>query len=343
MKRNQRYRQLKGKQKKLVNMKGSIQLIARSFSTYVFLFPLHHPSPGHYNLLHIICCQNAILFYDEVKCYDSMRSPGRHTFDEQFEFAGMLKIFNQFITTFLLPTIVNSIDEKLYEDELFRKFQFISCPQQHNCYDCGLFTVVNIYHIIDGIQINVNTYSQENISQLRHFVGSYLSTKRSLHRCTIPKIQIRQLFQFLKPCENDINGPDSSSGNETSPNNESLNQTSSTSTTLIETQSNNVSSLTDELSQMENERNAVGVMLEYIDMAFEDLLEENKINKEDDFGFQYLDDWNVFINTYERESGISLAAVRSKRSSYREYCCISYVKCTFMIRLGKLRNHDRYS
>jgi len=337
------------------SFKDGVERIAAHYSTFAFIFPLHHEDPGHYNVLYVVGHINSSLFYDTVQCYDSMKLSGTIPNDNNSEFHNKLKRFNKFIVTFLLPSIYSSVNENDYYEELLKKFQFCSCPQQKNGSDCGLFAMALILHIVDGIHVDANTFSQESISQLRQLLGSHLVEIRNLHRYIIPSSVIRNVFKNLKPLENLIVNYQSSLTNEIGYGSATARQTSSATTSTSTSLTHNpcmtinlsltppdgeVSGIT--FPEQSHEENIVQGMEEFVDMRFEEVLQQKGINKQDHFGYQYLDEWNECINLYEQETGNSLAIVKSKKSVYREYRCMTHIDCSFMVRFGKQRNQNRY-
>ena len=85
-----------------------------------------------------------------------------------------------------------------------KNIDFCACPKQRNGIDCGLFAVAVVLHIIDGIPVTVDTFSQEIITALSNNLTSHLANVKSFRKYTLPSGIVRGVFDALSAM-NDMN------------------------------------------------------------------------------------------------------------------------------------------
>jgi Ulp1 family protease len=59
--------------------------------------------------------------------------------------------------------------------QLCSMLQFVTCPQQTNGIDCGLFAVGTILHLLSNKEVNGDIFNQEHVSHLRKLLATYFS------------------------------------------------------------------------------------------------------------------------------------------------------------------------
>jgi Ulp1 family protease len=57
---------------------------------------------------------------------------------------------------------------------LIRRLEYCDCPIQLNGYDCGLFAIGMVLHLVDGKNLTEETFKQENITDLRQKMATFL-------------------------------------------------------------------------------------------------------------------------------------------------------------------------
>jgi hypothetical protein len=53
------------------------------------------------------------------------------------------------------------------KDFILNNAEYMSSPQQNNHYDCGFFALATVLHLVKGKKVDLNIYSQDNITELR--------------------------------------------------------------------------------------------------------------------------------------------------------------------------------
>ena len=118
---------------------------------------------SHFFVLCLDCSFGTPLFVTNVTLYDSLR---RRTRQINPNVAGILKEWNFFICHFILHARKHE-DLRQTDEALLQNVQYRDCPRQLNGYDCGLFAVGIILHLVEGKDIGTETFTQEHITNLR--------------------------------------------------------------------------------------------------------------------------------------------------------------------------------
>ena len=116
-----------------------------------------------------------------IECYDSLRKStrGRRNTEQNLkpQVKGFVLSIQNFWRKYVHPNIsAENKKDETEEEEVLPIITYKPCPQQKNLYDCGLFAAAICLHLLDGVMIKENTFSQDNISALRFNVGKTMET-----------------------------------------------------------------------------------------------------------------------------------------------------------------------
>jgi hypothetical protein len=185
--------------KRFKKLCASIDAITSLHPNLVFVIPLLINN-AHFHVVRICGSRDDINFYTETECFDSMFGPGLVHNNARSGLLKFLVDFNKFVVNFIIsPSISDNKlkTEKELHGKLLSRMKYSSCPQQDNCFDCGLFSVAIVLHILDGQEITRQLFSQENITDLRFDLGSHLSSVPNLTRYPLPSELIRKHFTSI--------------------------------------------------------------------------------------------------------------------------------------------------
>jgi hypothetical protein len=118
---------------------------------------------SHFFVLCLDCSFGTPAFIENVTLYDSLK---RHTRQINPNVAGILKECNFFICHFILQARKHE-DLRQTDEALLQKVEYRDCPRQLNGFDCGLFAVGIILHLVEGKDIGTETFTQQHITNLR--------------------------------------------------------------------------------------------------------------------------------------------------------------------------------
>lgn len=79
---------------------------------------------------------------------------------------------------------------------ILHRATYASCPQQENTYDCGLFAVATLLHLVDGHTVSEESFGQADITKLRQHLYDSLSNGVRINwdtmRSFFPVLNVRQ-------------------------------------------------------------------------------------------------------------------------------------------------------
>ena len=121
----------------------------------------------HFFVLCLDFCFNSRNFFDNICFYDSLhRSSRLITVKHTNAVIEIMESVNAFFCAFVLH-------EKKYHllhqhhNNVLNRVTYGHCPVQTNGYDCGLFAVIVVLHLVEGTRLNTDTFDQKDISNLR--------------------------------------------------------------------------------------------------------------------------------------------------------------------------------
>jgi hypothetical protein len=151
----------KMRRRKIARTRNQMKATFGSHPFSRLLIPIVEQS--HFFVLCLDCSFETSLFVTNVTLYDSLR---RCTRQINPNVAGILKEWNFFICHFILHARKHE-DLRQTDEALLQNVQYQDCPRQLNGYDCGLFAVGVILHLVEGKDIGTETFTQEHITNLR--------------------------------------------------------------------------------------------------------------------------------------------------------------------------------
>ena len=160
---------------------------------------------SHCFVLVIECSGISRGFYKSVQCYNSFDAKKARR-----EVQGGMPEVNDFVEDyhrFLVDYVVCGSSHRFslrFPSSAPKNIDFCTCPKQRNGIECGLFAVAVVLHIIDGIPVTVDTFSQEIIPALSNNLTSHLANVKSFRKYTLPSGIVRGVFDAL-PAMNDMN------------------------------------------------------------------------------------------------------------------------------------------
>ena len=100
----------------------------------------------------------------KIICYDSLRYSSRRGIPVQSTLGEFLIEFTEFWNNFVLHEFSAL---RVEPESQLKNVDIAACPQQANGVDYGLFTVAVTLHLLEGLEVNRHTFSQDNISEMR--------------------------------------------------------------------------------------------------------------------------------------------------------------------------------
>jgi hypothetical protein len=282
-------------------------------------------------------------FYNQVRCYDSLRHSGRAqmgmqamTYPQSF-----LSEFNMYMTHFVLH------DRKQLQQptsHLWSLLEVLPCPQQRNGIDCGLFAVGVVLHLLANVHIDTETFKDHHISNLRKELAAYLSSAKGHKKRSIPSALVRNCFPCLKgttivgECGVEVLNSNSTTSTITSTTRHEREQRAKRTPTKRDSPTKKGRPLSTPESAAGSQISHDDVTMErsqisYDDVTMEELLKESKVH-----AFSSLDDVSPLVATYEQRTGNRLRIYRSEVNKFRLYKCSEHLNCTYQILFGRRRS-----
>ena len=117
----------------------------------------------HFLVLCLDCSFSTSEFFANLTLYDSLI---RRTRQINHNVASIVKDINFFVHSFILHDKQHK-HLRDTDEALIQRVQYGDCPIQENGFDCGLFAVGIILHVIEGKRINTETFKQQHVTNLR--------------------------------------------------------------------------------------------------------------------------------------------------------------------------------
>jgi Ulp1 family protease len=125
----------------------------------------------HYFVAVVVIDPKDELVFSSVVLYDSLGSRSGVTkkcVTPKSRCGQYLLTLQNFVAEFVFHKN-KAVYDKLTTDKrlIIRLAEHHTCPTQQNIYDCSLFGLGNMLHVINGITIDNTSYNQEDISRFR--------------------------------------------------------------------------------------------------------------------------------------------------------------------------------
>ena len=134
--------------------------------------------------------------FKNVKIFDSFKRVSHPTIVTRNKNGSpatdLLKIFQEFLYKFVLFDTKWANELKENVEYIIEGVEYFPCPQQKNMSDCSLFSLGVLYHVINGIAVDANIFSQSTIDNFRQGLYKVLSAP--------PQKGIEDPKMFLSRC-----------------------------------------------------------------------------------------------------------------------------------------------
>jgi Ulp1 protease family, C-terminal catalytic domain len=157
---------------------SSCNVMRRNYSYYAtreFCLVATICHSGHFFVTKVIFDVTKDTIFKEVTVYDSLRRGNRNkeAMKPNSPAAELLCKLQSFLSCFVFYDAANS---KMLDDSRFilKNATYVTCPNQRNSHDCGLFGVGTLLHVLAKIPITEDMFTQNDISNFRSSLYSVL-------------------------------------------------------------------------------------------------------------------------------------------------------------------------
>jgi Ulp1 family protease len=117
--------------------------------------------------------------FTNVRVYDSLKYVNKGHAAKTIPFttgdtaAKFLLTLQKFLSTFVFHNAANN--DVLLNDEhyIMKKAKCVSCPHQQNCYDCSLFAIGMLLHLILDLPVDDTIFHQDDIIAMQKQLQAY--------------------------------------------------------------------------------------------------------------------------------------------------------------------------
>ena len=149
-------------------------------------------SPGHFFVACFDFSVNDPKFFVNVCFYDSMER-ARTRIHRSSTAAEIVEKVNFFFKFYILH---EAKYQSLHQSDVdvLQRAQYKECPRQNNGYDCGIFTVAVVLHLLERKEVDEMSFTQSNVTEGRKHLATALINAKSPSR-----EQIRGVFRKCFP------------------------------------------------------------------------------------------------------------------------------------------------
>ena len=121
--------------------------------------------------------------FEEVTVYDSLRrsSRGKDAVTANSIPGMFLREFQLFLANFCFFNTMRAKEFYDNPNKILENALYVSCPQQQNGVDCGLFGLATLLHVLHGVPPTSTSFEQVHISHLRRNLYHVLSNQTDAH------------------------------------------------------------------------------------------------------------------------------------------------------------------
>ena len=150
----------------------------------------------------VICFQFSVhvsvtapTFFKNIHVYDSLENDKSVPSRNRYVATAVHNVID-FFNTFILHD-ENHIS--LHEDwnDVLKRTMYMNCPRQDNGYDCGIFSVACILHLLEHSQLDDASFSQTDITKARSLLAVAFSSNASMNTNDLGR-QFRECFRMLR-------------------------------------------------------------------------------------------------------------------------------------------------
>lgn len=283
--------------------------------------------------------------FEEVRVYDSYRRSARRkesVFPSTVP-AEFLCHFQLFLAKFCF--FGTKQGELLLREPrlILQDAAFLKCPQQQNKYDCGLFGLATLLHLVHGRDPTSMEYSQDHITELRHGLYETLSHRR--RRLLYPNFLCSYFPSLKELVPDNVDEYIQKVLEEPSSDEESLGDDGDIVEVIgtVDTSASvhNTASIGDTPTQIQHSVSAKEEGTVEADEYLHDQMDSvfARIFVDEPKNYETLGEVEELIHLYEKETGYRLVICKSNDHS-RTYVCRSHIDCTFRARFGPKRGTD---
>ena len=299
-----------------------------SLRSYQFLAP--NCGHGHFSVAWVTFDLKNEDIFGNVVVYDSIRhSTRRNEKPKETSVLGMLLLeLQKFLQLYCFAGSKGQTILASSPRLVLQKAVFGHCPQQDNIWDCALFAMGTLLHLLDGCKDVGNAFKPSHVKALRAALHSRLSTNTEI-TCEflssffpLLRRDLRSVLSALPRVELDVVEENQKGGHK----------------------EENVDPAVDDPS-IDSPRNLVydvevqdGRIGEKKDTFFCDMF--MKKPDEDPKEYNSLAHLDIHMDAYEKTEGIRLI-IRNSDAYSRIYICGSHIHCCFRAKFGKIRNGNK--
>ena len=315
----------------------TIGVLRRRYQKYshgCFKFLAVNCSMSHFFVVSVCFDVESTNIFKEVYVYDSLRRSSRNQSVINTSIPGqMLRHLQLFLANFAFFNTPHKHRLQQEPDFILREAIFMSCPQQRNGYDCGLFGLAVLMHLVEGKEPNVQSFGQEDVDLFRSGLARELGGRQKLNWQFLSSF-----FPLLKTEKGTLEESiavvgDTSVAIDVDDDNDS--EGGDCIAVAIDDDENNDNDANDavhDYDEDEDEDRGEPTQNEErkVDAHFVEMFVTNRQQ------FTQLDEVSSSINRYEKESGFHLIIKKSETFG-RTYVCGTHVGCCFRARFGRVR------
>jgi Ulp1 family protease len=109
-------------------------------------------------------------FFVAITCYDSLKHAAK-LIEERGIAADIVKKMNFFFKTFVLH---DKASLRQSDTDVIQLAQYKACPMQLNGYDCGIFAVATVLHLLERIDLSSRSLTQVHVTKARSLLAKTL-------------------------------------------------------------------------------------------------------------------------------------------------------------------------
>ncbi len=299
--------------------------------------------------------------FQNVEVYDSLKRSVRNK-EKKVSKTSVEGIFLKRVQSFFSLYVLwgTAIEKKLNDDEylILEGATIRECPSQMNTYDCGLYAVAVVLHLVNNVELNATTFNHSNIEKFRKHLHEIFDSP-PIENMPDPKKMLSRsfIYSFFPKLNNPSSKPDpflnyfmknSDKGieEELKESEEYLEENGTNATNSDDKEANqdvNVESGDGKnVEDSENGTETVAYTGDIINIATDEKFKAIFLD-DPDLALDNLQQLDYMINEYENWSGFSLAIKKSEEArQYRNYRCVQHTECYFRANFGFRKKDCKY-
>ncbi|KAG7365808.1 MULE transposase domain containing protein [Nitzschia inconspicua] len=267
--------------------------------------------------------------FERVNVFDSLSSTARR------RATAVLHQVQKFLSGFCFYKLGHHQSVLQDPDYIMQMAEFRHCPVQTNGYDCGLFALAVVWHLLCDKDIHPSVFTQADIDTFRVALRHGLSSNPGWATmdniaCYFPVLSMPAPPPPPSPPAIEISPPSFTSVGDAQL---AVCGPRSFEVANVATERNTDAGPGMEFGPTEEPGQEQDPILDYEDNYFQDNFSSKGVV------FGTVDDVLVAINEYQESSGNVLSTVRT-RGNARTFVCISHANCTFCVKFGPMPKQE---